>query len=373
MIKILKVNNKKDLKKFIKFPHMIYSDDKNWVPPLTSDLLSFFNPKKNSYYEHSDVQLFLASKDDKIVGRVSAHTNKQHNTFHNDKVGFFGFYESINDTEVTDALMESVEKWLKNKGCNIARGPMNFSTNDEVGFLAEGFNTPPYIMMTHTKEYYHQLFLNRKYKKEMDLLAYQVDVCKPPERLTRISNAIEKKGNFTIRCLSNDKKKKKKDIETVFEIYTKAWERNWGFVPMTPKEFDHTVSTLMPIIMTDFVFIAEVDGEPAGFSLTIPDYNFVLKKMNGKVNPITILKALYYKNKIPRLRVITMGVIKEFQSRGIDAVFYQKSYERAYHYFPKFKTAEFSWVLETNTMMNRLAKSLGGDVHKRYRIYDKKL
>ncbi len=373
MIKVIRVSTKKELKQFALLPHKLYRGDVNWIPPLTADILDQFNPKKNPYFDHSEVQPFLAVKNGKIVGRVTAHTNTEYNKFHNESIGFFGFYESINDQEVTNSLMDAVEVWLKDKGCDTSRGPMNFSTNDEVGFLLEGYNTPPYVMMTHTKEYYHELFAAHQYKKSMDLLAYQVEVCKPPERLTKLTEKLEKRGNFTIRCLSKNKKQRRKDIETVFRIYTKAWERNWGYVPMTPKEFDHIVDAILPIAMPDFVFIAEVDGEPAGFSLTLPDYNFVLKKMNGKINPLTIAKALYYKNKIPRLRVITMGVIKEFQSRGIDTVFYQKSYQKAYDYFPRFKTAEFSWVLETNTMMNRVAKSIGGKVHKRYRIYDKKI
>jgi len=214
---------------------------------------------------------------------------------------------------------------------------------------------------------------NAGLQKSMDLFAYYLEVTKPPERITRLTEKLEKRGNFTVRSLSKNKKDLKKDIETVFTIYTKAWERNWGFVPMTKKEFEHLVDTLLPIVLPELVFIAFVDGEPAGFSVTLPDYNFVLKKLNGRLFPFGIFKALYYKNKIPGLRLITMGVIKEFHNRGIDVVFYAKSFENAYKHKIDFKYGECSWILETNTMMNRIMDNFGGNIHKIYRILDKKI
>lgn len=372
-MEIIKVDSKKELRRFILLPFKLYRDDPNWVPPLIMEQKKFFNPAANPYFEHSEVALFNAYKNGKVVGRISAHTNRQHNQFHQDKVGFFGFFEAINDDEVASGLLEKSYQWLKSKGCDTMRGPMNFSTNDELGFQLTGYDSPSMVMMTHTKPYYIKLMERAGWKKAMDLYAYYLPVSQPPERLARLAERLEKKGNFTIRCLSNDKKSLKRDIETIFTIYTRAWERNWGFVPMTPKEFDHTVKSLMDIIMPEFVFIAEVNGEPAGFSVTLPDYNFVLKKIGGRLLPFGLIKALYYKNKIPGLRVITMGVVKEFQNRGIDVVFYYRSFLTANNHRQNFRDAEFSWVLENNTMMNRVAHSLGGEVYKSFRIFDKKI
>ncbi len=370
-MQVIPVKTKHDLKRFIKLPFQLYKDDPNWVPPLIMDQKNFFNPRKNPYYDHSEVQLFLVENNNRILGRISAQTNTQHNKFHNDKIGFFGFFECVEDQEVVDLLVETAFEWLRQKGCDTMRGPMNLSTNDELGLLIDGFDTPPYVMMPHTKKYYLGLLENAGLEKSMDLFAYELPVTEPPERLSRLTRKLQKRGNFTVRSLSKNKKEKKKDLETIFTIYRKAWERNWGFVPMTDKEFEHTVATILPIADPDLIFIAEVDGEPSGFSVTLPDYNFVLKKMKGKLFPFGLFKALYFKNKIKRVRVITMGVIKEFQNRGIDVVFYHKSYETAYNHKQKFTMGEISWILENNEMMNRVANTLGGKKHKTYRIFDK--
>jgi GNAT superfamily N-acetyltransferase len=369
-MKIIVVNNKRQLSQFIKLPFRMYKNDANWVAPLLSEQKKFFNPDKNPYFQHSEVQLFLAEKDGKIVGRISAQTNTQHNKTHNDNVGFFGFFECANDVQIAKALLKEAVKWLSERECNTMRGPMNLSVNDECGLLIDGFDIPPFVMMTHNHPYYQKLLEEFGLKKSMDLLAYLVPVSKPPEKIKKLSELLMKRGKFTVRCLSSNKKQLRKDIETVFTVYTKAWERNWGFVPMTKAEFDHLVDELLPIVKPEFVYIAEVDGVPAGFSVTLPDYNFILKKMKGRILPTGIFKALYYKNKINRLRVITLGVIKEYQSRGIDTVFYNKSFETAYEHKTEYTEAEFSWILENNVMMNRIALKLGGKVHKRYRIFD---
>ncbi len=371
-MEIIPVGNKKDLMRFIKFPHKLYKGDPNWVPKLITDEKNFFNPKKNPYYQHSEVILFLAEENGEVVGRISAQTNTQHNKVHHDKVGFFGFFESINNQEVANALIEAAEKWLLSKGCDAIRGPMNFSTNDECGLLIEGFNSPPMVMMTYNKKYYQNLLETAGLEKVMDLYAYYMKAQPTPERIKRLSEKLQKRGKFTVRNLkSKNKKMLKKDIETIFEIYTKAWENNWGAVPMTKAEFDHIVKELLPIVDPELLFIAEVDGKPAGFSLALPDYNVILKKMNGHLFPFGIFKALYYKNKIKGLRIITMGVIKEYQKRGIDTVFYEKTFDVGYR--KKYEYGEFSWILENNEMMNRIAKSIGGEIYKVYRIFEEKL
>jgi len=370
-MKVRPIKKKSDIKKFILFPFSLYQKESCWVPPLISDQIKYLDPTHNPYFQHSDVQLFLAERDGKIVGRISAHTNKPHNLFHEDKVGFFGFFEAIDEQEVSDALFNSAAKWLKERGCETMRGPMNFSTNDECGLLVDGFETPPFIMMTHNHRYYEPLIINSGLQKSKDLFAYHITGNEMPERLVKIANLISKKEAVSVRSLSKDKKGLKRDLEIIFTVYRKAWERNWGFVPLTDKEFEHLVKTLLPIVDAELVFLAYYNDEPVGFSVALPDYNIILKKMNGRVLPFGVFKALYYKNKIKRLRVMVMGLIKEYQKKGIDGLFYYHTYKNGLS--KGFNEAEFSWILEDNVEMNNVATRLGAKVHKTYRVFDREL
>lgn len=374
MINVYPVKTKKQLKQFIMLPFKLYQDDPYWVAPIISEQKKFFDPDKNPYYEHSEVQLFLAEKDDVVVGRISAQTNTQHNKFHKDKVGFFGFFECINDQAVADELLSKASTWNKEKGKDILRGPMNFSTNDECGLLVDGFGSSPFIMMTHNKPYYQELLSNAGFAKSIDLLAYLIPRRPTPERLQRVVDKLQKRGRFTVRSLSTNKKELRKDLEMVFTVYTKAWERNWGFVPMTEKEFFHLIDSVIDLVMPEFFYLAFVEDEPVGFYVALPDYNQIIKKMKGKIFPFGIFHLLFGRKKIDAMRVVTMGVIKEYQGRGIETVFYTRNFQLANeHKKLDIKNAEMSWILETNTMMNRIAKKLGGYVHKTYRIFDKKI
>ncbi len=374
MINIIPVQTKKQLKQFIMLPFKLYKDDPNWVAPLISEQKNFFDPAKNPYYEHSEVQLFLAEKNGEIVGRISAQTNTQHNKFHEDKVGFFGFFECLNDQAVANELIDEAYAWNKERGKDTLRGPMNFSTNDECGLLVDGFESPPFIMMTHNHRYYLDLLTKAGMEKSMDLLAYLIPRRPTPERLQRVVDKLQKRGRFTVRSLRKNKKELRKDLEMVFNVYTKAWERNWGFVPMTEKEFFHLIDSMIDLVRPEFFYLAFVEDQPVGFYLALPDYNQILLKMKGRMFPYGILHFLFGRNKIDAMRVVTMGVIKEFQGRGIDTVFYTRNFQIANeHKQLDIKNAEMSWILESNTMMNRIATNLGGWVHKTYRILDKKI
>lgn len=371
MVKIVAVDSKKLLKEFIMLPFELYQDDPNWVAPLIMDQYKFFDPQKNPYYQHSQVQLYLAVRDGKVLGRISAHTNTQHQKEHHEDIGFFGFFDSVDDTKVAKALFEAAGNWNKRQGFSVMRGPMNFSVNQELGLLIDGFDTPPMVMMRHDHPYYQRLYEACGLEKAMDLYAYLSERKVMPERIERLAAAIEKRSGVSIRSLSKKKKEMRKDIETVFEIYTRAWEYNWGNVPMTKPEFDHIVAELLPLADPDLIFIAEKDGHPAGFSLALPNYNEVLKVMKGHVNPITMAKALLARRKIHSARVITMGIIKEYQGRGIDTLLYYYSYKKG---LPKgIFRGEFSWVLENNTMMIRVAEMLDATAYKTYRLYDKNI
>ena len=369
MLKVLQVTTKSELRRFIEFPFSLYQNDKYWVAPIISDQIKFFDKGKNPYYEHSEVELFLVVDENEVKGRISAHTNRNHNKFHNDHKGFFGFFECVDDQTVANLLFDTAVEWLKEKECDIISGPYNFSTNEECGLLVDGFESIPFVMMTHNPKYYISLYENYGFAKAMDLYAWYLESNEMPEFLSLVSRKFKNNDQFTVRCL--DKKNLRRDIETVFTVYQKAWERNWGFVPMSKKEFNHLVDSLLPIVDHELFFIAECEGKPAGFSVALPNFNVVLQKMKGKINPITLLKMLYYKKKLNSLRVIVMGVIHEYQGKGIDTMFYYNTWKNALA--KGFNIGEFSWVLETNTMMNKIAKHLGARVHKTYRIFEKSM
>lgn len=371
MVTIRPVLTAKELREFIMLPFRLYKDDPNWVAPLIGEQKKFFNPQKNPYYKHSEVLLYIAIRDGRTVGRISAQTNVEHNKEHHDNIGFFGFFECEDDQETANALFDAALEWNRYRGKTAMRGPMNFSVNQECGLLIDGFDTPPMVMMRHDLPYYQKLYENHGLVKVMDLYAFLAERTEMPPRVAKAAELIAKRSNVSIRSLSKNKKQLRKDIETVFQIYTKAWEYNWGNVPMTEAEFEAIVDELLPIADPDLVFIAEIDGKPAGFSLGMPNYNEVLQVMHGRINPITLVKAYFAKKKITSARVITMGVIKEFQGRGIDTLFYYHQYKNG---LPKhFYRGEFSWVLENNTMMIRVAEMLGARIYKTYRLYDQEI
>jgi GNAT superfamily N-acetyltransferase len=374
LVSIRKVENEKDRMQFIKLPWEIYKNDKYWVPPLIFDVRNNLNPKKNPFFQHSEVQLFLAEKDGKLAGRIAAIKNDNHNNFYHDKTGFFGFFETIDDEEVSDLLLDTACKWCKDKGFDEVRGPVNPSTNDECGLLIDGFDSSPVMLMTYNPKHYKDKIENFGFEKAKDLYAYFIPAEvinneKLMAKLERMSNMIKSRSDITLRKLNM--KQLTKDVREIEEIYNSAWEDNWGFVPLTSAEFDYMAGTLKAVVDPDFVLFAEVGGVPAGFTLSLPDINQVLRKLNGRLFPLGIFKFLSGKKKIDLLRVIIMGVKPEFQKKGIDSVFYLEAIKVGNK--KGYKGAEISWVLEDNVMMNQTALKLGAYVYKTYRIYSKKL
>lgn len=369
-ITVQEVKTGKELLQFIKFPWKIYEDDPNWVPPLISERKAFFDPLENPFFEHAIVKNFLASTEGELVGRISAIVNHNHNRFHNDRVGFFGFFESIKDYQVSARLFDAARDFLKSQGMELLRGPCNFSTNDELGFLLEGYDSPPAFMMTYNPRYYLDFAEEYGFRKAKDLFAYYMhESVKPPERVVRVAEKVKKKKNLHIRRLNL--KKLDSEIKIIKEIYNSAWSGNWGFVPMTDREFDHMARDLKKVVDPDLVLIAEVDGEPAGFSLALPNLNQVLHKINGRLFPLGILKFLWY-TKIKRLvngtRILTAGVVEKYRRQGIDNIFYLDTYRIGTG--KGYSWGEFSWILEDNHAMNSALETLGARIYKKYRIYE---
>ena len=374
-IRIEPVTDRKGIVEYVKFPFRLYRGDPNWVPPLIEERRDFFDTKKNPFYEHARFQLFLARREGELVGTIGAVVNDNHNAFHNEKSGGFGFFEAIDDPAVAAALFEAAEDWVRGQGMNVIRGPLNFSTNDEVGTLIEGFDEPPMVMMTYNPRYYPALIEGRGYTKAMDLFAWIYDIeenlKKAPEKLFRVAEKAAARQGIRVRKL--DMRHFDRDIALIKEAYNSAWERNWGFVPMTEHEIDHLAKSMKPVLDPNLIFIAETaDGKPAGISLTLPDLHQALKwSGGGHMWPFGLLKFLWHKRKVNQMRLFIMGMKEQYRGRGIDALFYlltaQEGLKRGY------KREEGSWILETNDMMNRILERLGGIKYKTYRIYEKNL
>lgn len=370
-IEIDLVETESDKNKFIEFPYKFYANDKNWVEPLRFDVKNNLNVKKNPFYQHSKIKLWLARKNGEIAGRIAGIINDNHNEFHKDKIGFFGFFECVNDKKVSRLLFDKASEFLKENGMDTIRGPVTPSINDEVGLLIDSFDKPPVMLMTYNPKYYIDLIEDYGFKKANDLLALWIDkdVVKDEKmmsKLDRLGDLILKKENLTVRKVNM--KDFANEVQKVRGIFNNAWEKNWGFVPMTEDEFKFIAGNLKLAVDPVYVEFIEKDGEPIGFSLALPDINQAIKGLNGKLFPFGLFKFLANKKKIDQLRVIIMGVKKEYQKKGIDAIFYRNIIREANK--RGIKGAEISWVLEDNLAMKQTAEKLGARVYKTYRIYD---
>ncbi|HAW08734.1 MAG TPA: hypothetical protein DCW42_06145 [Bacteroidetes bacterium] len=366
------IQNRKDLMKFIKSQWLFYKNDPLFVPPLISDRLKLFNREKNPFFKHSEMQEFLAYRGDEIVGRIAAIKNDNHNITHQDKVGFFGFFESINDQEVADALFSAAGQWLAERGLTSMRGPEDPSQNDEIGLLLEGFDSSPMLLMKYNPPYYIDLIKNSGLDLVMTLYAWLVDEeSYLSEKLERMQNIIRERYKITLRPVNfKNKKQFKKDVETLKNIYNMAWEKNWGFVKMTDEEFDFLVDDLRQVADPNLALICEIGGKPAGVALGLPDINQVL--INNKRG--TMLGAAWNlmtkSKKINQMRVIILGVLKEYRNTGADAVLYYELSKRAIA--RGITKGEASWVLEINEEMNRaLQQVVIGKIYKKYGLFEK--
>ena len=361
------VTSKKDLDKFIRLPWKIYKNDTNWVPPLIRDVKFKLNREKHPFFEHAKMEMFLATRGTETLGRIAAIVDDRHNEFHNEHMGFFGMFECVEDYNVAKELFSKAEAWCKNQGANHFRGPVNLSMNDEIGFLLEGFDSPPVVMMTYTPKYYLDLSERYGLTKAKDLYAYLKGEVGVVGRISKLVERVRKNENVVIRPLNM--KKFDEEVEIIKEIYNSAWEVNWGFVPLTEKEMDQMVKDLKPLCEPELVLFAEVNGKSVGVSVTLPDYNFVLKKLNGTLGPINILKFLYFKRKITGLRGLIFGLKKEYRRTGINTVLYYETEVRGGKL--GYNWCEMSWNLEDNDMINRFDEAIGGKLYKKYRIYEK--
>jgi hypothetical protein len=370
-LEVRRVSGRRELRLFRRLPWRIYRDDPLWVPPLLMDVNTVIGGK-HPFHQHADVEYFLAWRAGRPVGRVAAIVNRKHIEFTGERLGFFGLFEAEDDAEAVAALLGTAEAWLRERGMKAVQGPMNLSTNEELcspGILIEGFDTPPMIMMTHGRPYYPALVEAAGYVKAKDLLCYYLADGTPPQRLVDGVARLQRSEGVVLRPVNM--KDFDAEVGRIKDIYNSAWEQNWGFIPMTDAEFAHMAKSLKPVVEPRLVLIAEINGEPVAFAIALPDFNQVLKRLNGRLFPFGIFKLLWYKRKINAARVITLGIKPGFRRKGLDAMMYLKLFQDG----PPigFPRAECSWILEDNWEMRRGLERMGAYVYKTYRVYERAL
>ena len=361
------VRGKDDLMTFIRFPWEVYRGNRYWIPPLIKDHLSKFSPA-HPFRSHSDMILLLARRDGKVAGRIAGIIDHNYIEFHQERIGFFGFFESVKDPAVTESLLSKVSGWLKARGMEKMAGPMNPSTNDECGLLIEGFDLPPCLMMPYNPPYYPGLIEGFGLKKVMDLYAYSLDEANfRLDRLSRITGRLRRKEpDLHVRPINL--RDFDAELTIVKELYNQAWSKNWGFVPLTEAEIDDLAKNLKPLVVPDLILFAYRGEEPVGFSVALPDYNEVLKHLNGRIGLLGGLKFLYYSRKIHKVRVMLLGVKHAFQKKGIEGLLYIETFKRGIQ--KGYYRSECSWILESNPLMQHGLEAMGGKRYKTYRIYE---
>ncbi|HLB64846.1 MAG TPA: GNAT family N-acetyltransferase [Anaerolineales bacterium] len=378
---ITPAQTEREILEFIQFPWEVYKNDRHWVPPLISERRSFLDRSKNPFFQHARAEYFLARRDGKVVGTIGAFTNDRYNEFQEVNTGFFGFFEVLDDPEAARALLATAEAWARQAGHKTILGPAQFSTNDEVGLLVDGFDDAPRILMTYNPRIYADYLEAAGYRKAMDLWAYQTPLSRFdsdegfPPKLLRVAEKVRQRGKLHVRRLNM--KEFDREVEQVKRVYNRSWERNWGFVPMTDPEFDHLGKQLKAIIDPELVVIVEADGEMVGFGLTLPDLSEPLRlayPRPGALESLTTLKLLWHwkvRRRVRWIRVLALGVLPEYRGQGVDALMYLETARSGAR--RGYQKVEMSWILENNMMMNRGIRFMGGEVYKTYRLYDKRV
>lgn len=377
-VSVRKVESATDFKAFFEFPWTVYKGDPNWVPSLLSMRRELLDKKKNAAWDYMEGDYFAAWRGDQIVGTITAFVSHRHNEFHNEHIGWFGTFEVFDDQEAATALLDTAAEWVRSRGYDAIRGPASFTTHEEVGLLVDGF-TRPVLLMPYNHPYYQKLVENAGFSKLMDLNSFYLNRDKAIEsglfaRLERMTNALMKRSNITVRAANP--KDLKADFAMFKELYNAAWDKNWGFVPMTERELDATVESLGQFFDPKLAYFAFVDGNPAGFVLPIPDFNQVLQKAYprpGVPEVWSLLKALYYwkvRKSMDWVRTPLFGVVEQYRNKGVDAVLLYHGLRAIIDggYFH----SDSGWILEVNDKIIRVLRSLGTEIYKTHRFYERK-
>jgi GNAT superfamily N-acetyltransferase len=375
-VTIRPVRNRRQLKRFVKVPFHLHRDRPQWVPPLIFERMQFLDSRRNPYFEHAEVELFVAEREGEPVGRISAQVDHRWDEFQGGSDAMFGFFESAEDPQVARALLDAASEWAAARGRERILGPMDFTTNDEIGILIDGFEKRPMILEPWHPPFYRELIEAQGFAKTMDVLMWELNFgdLKEGERFDPSIHAAAEKAlsdeGIVIRNM--DKGEMAAEVRRFSDVYNEAWGDNWGFVPITDAEVEFQAKNLKQVIDESWTFMAEKDGEVVGAALTLPDINQVTAKLNGRLLPFGWLRFLAGRRGIDRLRVFALGVKHDYRRTGVAAGLYLKHLETAME--PgAIQGGEMGWILETNEPMNRAMEGMGGKVVKRYRIYQRAL
>jgi hypothetical protein len=373
-LEIVPVEGRRGVSDFVDVPWRIpaLTESPHWVPPLRMMVRDALDTKGNPFYRAADRALFVARRDGKLVARIAAIENRPHNETHGDRVGFFGFFESTDDPEAARGLVSAASAWLAKRGLTAIRGPMNPSTNYECGLLVDGYDKHPQFLTTWNPPYYDNLMSAAGLAPVQDLLGYWLTYSgkgtEVQERVAALAERAAARAKLTFRDIRLNRFAE--EVEICWDIYNSAWEMNWGFVPMSRAEFMHMAKDLKGLLNPRFAFVAEIKGEPAGFMLTIPDYNVPLKKnRSGRLLPFGAIRMLAAKSSLNTGRIMALGIKKEFRTGSILPVFIHETARRAKEF--KSPGGEASWVLENNMPMRQVIEAWGAEAYRRWRIYER--
>ena len=373
-VEIREVSGKQSLNAFIRVPWNIYKDDPNWVPPLIVERKETFSTK-HPYFRHAVWKAWIAYRDGKPVGRISAQVDQLHQQQYESKTGFFGLIEAPDDDEVFAALFETAENWLRSQGMQQISGPFNLGINQEVGILVDGFDTPPYVMMGHSPPYYDAAIKRCDYQQAQDLLAYELD--SSTLTIPRVMQSLIKRSGERIQVRNLDRKNKDAELEVMRDIFNDAWQNNWNFVPFTREEFTAVGKELLMVVPKDFIQIATIDGEDSAFVVLLPNINEIISSLNGRLLPFGWAKLLWHlKVKFPKSgRVPLMGVRQKYQNTRFGPALAYVTIKGAMDAGKArgLERAEMSWILDHNHGVRNIIESIGGEISKRYRMYEKDL
>ncbi len=372
-VEVRPARTRRELQAFIRLPWRLYKGADNWVPPLISERKRHLDRRRNPFFEHAEAEYFIAWSGRQPVGRISAHVDHLLNEFQNNRWGLFGFFECARDPEVARALLDHAEAWLRERGRDRMLGPLDFSTNHECGLLIEGHEFMPQILENWHHPYYRDLLEQHGMTKAMDLYKWEIQYANRDQLLPVIVELADRlESEHGIRLRRMHKHDLEREVRAFVEVYTSAWSKNWGFVPPTDPEIAHMAKELKPVLDDDFACVAETaDGEVAGVSLSLPDFNHVLAQLNGRLLPLGWIKALRAQRQIRTIRVFALGVKPQYQHTGVAAALYRDVWDAVGR--RDFVGAETGWILEVNEPMNRAMEALTGRLIKRYRVYERLL
>ena len=371
-VQIRQIQKRRDIKRFVRLAWDIYRDDPHWVPPLISEQMKFLT--RGPFFEIGEAAYFLAYRNGQIAGRISAHVNRRHNEHYGDRKGFFGFFECVNDPTVAKALFDASESWLRARGMDTIQGPENFSIYDECTLLVDGFDSSPVVLLTYNPPYYAYLIEGCGFARQVDWYAYLMSKRELPlpEKYYRIRDRVRRRPGLVLRNINM--KQFDEEARIIQHIFGTAWSDNWGnweHLPLTNGQFEHIVGQLKMILEPKLVFMAELDGQPVGFALSVPDANQALQKANGRLFPFGALKIMRQMKKVKRLRTVVLGVLEEYRNMGIDLALYLETIEVGVAL--GFEDSECSLIAATNTKMRAALEGIGARVYKTYRLYTKEI